>query len=291
MTWEETKRGIDNKAPKHQEAALKGQTNEIMRTPMVKPSESIVRQFKDSSKEITRIYNESSESVKKLEDEKWKRTSTVDDKIRDLNNEKYKIQQEFDTLIAGINSRTDEQAKVQRESIDNAREYKLLLDVPEVPEITDDSITQYKPERILKWGNTIYSDPYVKLRFLIAQNNKPTNRYSLVVVGLIGFGVHEELFMMHRWKPKGFEKYGHTHLNNNVLRAKIEAITKFNPPHLIVEEEYKTFPTVRSAEEFMQKHMHVMDDLIAHLQEKEKTLKVAKESYTKSDFEGIKERD
>lgn len=291
MTWEETKRNSENKAPKHQEAALKGQTNEIMRTPMVKPPESIVRQFSESSKEITRIYNESSEAVKKLEDEKWKRTSVIEDKIRELNHEKYKIEQEFNTHITEIERQANEQAKVQRESIDNAREYKLLLDVPEVPEITDDSITQYKPGRVLKWGNTIYSDPYVKLRYLIAENGKPTNRYSLVVIGLIGFGVHEELFTMSKWKPKGFEQYGHTHLNNNVLRAKIEAITKFNPYHIIVEQEYKTFPTVRSAEEYMQKHMHVTDDLIAHLQEKEKLLKVAKESYTKSDFEGIKERE
>jgi len=62
---------------------------------------------------------------------------------------------------------------------------KIAQDFTPVEPIKDESVTRYErgAHKHLEWLGYLYTDDFLKIRLLIAENDKPKNKYSLMVYG------------------------------------------------------------------------------------------------------------
>lgn len=81
-----------------------------------------------------------------------------------------------------------------------------------VADIQDDSVTKYDKyhkDEYLEWLGYLYNDEFLKIRLLIAENNRPKNKYSLMLYGRCVFsGLPDNIIEM-PWS------YGGVHLNDS----------------------------------------------------------------------------
>lgn len=151
-----------------------------------------IQQYLKNKKEISSNYNAESEIVKKLEEEKRDASWKWDDKIIRLKNKKYAEEGNFDKKIEMVKKLQEETRDKLNIVVNDLDKILWLLEKQGETKTAKFDLknvrgrySNSKPEEI-ELLETIEENK-IKLGLYVAENNRPANKFNLVVVGYTPF--------------------------------------------------------------------------------------------------------
>jgi len=152
--------------------------------------QELIKQYKENEQEIKKINN----SLDELREKNRKETYNLQykiyyDRIRALQDERDKKINELNKqLKEKENTKEQEREKLEGVIIKIQRIIKFLKTKKKDIVINENDVKYYdryntKDKKPLEWLGYLYSDEFLKIKLLIAENDKPKNKYSLIVYG------------------------------------------------------------------------------------------------------------
>ncbi|MFH1644057.1 MAG: hypothetical protein ABIA74_02685 [bacterium] len=151
--------------------------------------QELIKQYKENEQETKKINN----SLDELRERNRKETYNLQykiywDKIKVLEEERDNKIKELDKQFKDKEKREEQKREELEGVIINVQRIINFLKIGKKEVIVKNDYVKpynrdYGDKKYFKWLGYFYSDEFLKIRLLIAENDKPKNKYSLVVYG------------------------------------------------------------------------------------------------------------
>lgn len=233
---------------------------------------ALIQLFNSSEHQIKRISDRTYKAIEKLEEQKQKIWNRYNAANRVAETAKIKALERLHKKKETLNAQEmKECAPFDANRTKVQRIIALLKSAVPVGEIADADVTSYDPERrYCQWvGGYLYKSDFLKLRLLIAENDRPKNKFSLVAYGRYAF-TRDELIRFNE-----YYSYGGPNLKDDGFAV------RFTIAHV---------PTVKEATSLAAKEWPTLTRLISTVEQLEKEYRDATSKYALSDFASIQEK-
>lgn len=230
---------------------------------MSSSSEVLIKEYIQNGLEIAEIAKQTQIKEKQANDARDK----ILVRITDIRNQ---IEEQASVLKRDSKLTLDSITAEEQNQIDPYQQQRLavkriiqFLDVHETPLPIEIGEVTFRKGEFAEWRDWIYDNDYLKIRLLLHENNKPVNKYSLMVYGVCAF-------------------------ENPLVQLPYYCGSHLHTTHMDISKELKSFKTIGAAIAFIDKKKKTLfHDLIAAVETLTDEYLTIIKKYSLSDFEEL----
>lgn len=225
-------------------------------------AQGIIERHNNNKQSIIKIQEDRDSKMGSLKIVLRKKQDELYEREKELRNDKYRVDREFDDASNEIDTDVSSKCKpLYQEIIDTKRLIRLLELSINLSPVDWGTVKTYRDREFIM-SDVIHSDTCLKLRYVIVRNNKPVNKYDICVVGNCLF-------------------------DTDLMELPYSYGLDIDTTGLNIRTYIKSVKSIEYAEKYIERNPIKYQEIISTVSNLEKELQEAMEKFTIDDFSEI----